>query len=227
MASAGGAISRRWVFTGFMEIRPPFCLLAISWIGCIVAVAGKAGYACQSGMQGASAHHSGSDMAGSARRDGAIGNVGGRLATKRTSPGHSRGMAVVAIVYRSDMAGTLAHRLDAVVAGHTRAWRGVRIRCREPAQGASMAVVARVYPLDGCRAMAGRLADRRGAIVAGRADSCGAVFISGGYPTDKAMALVALIGSLGDGVMARRLADCRAAVMASRAGAGSDTDVVP
>lgn len=90
-----------------------------------------------------------------------------------------------------------------------------------------MAVAAWVDALDGCRTMAYRFADRRGAVVAVRANSGRVVFVSGGEPADKGMAFVTLIGSLGDRGMARRLADCCAAVVASRAGARSDADVVP
>lgn len=84
-------------------------------------------------MQGNPFHHSGANMAGTARHPGSIGNVVSRLATKRTSPGHCRGVAAIAVVRRGDMGSMLAHRLDAVVASHTRAGRGVRVSCREPA----------------------------------------------------------------------------------------------
>lgn len=84
-------------------------------------------------MQGSSGRHSGPDMAGSTRHAGIIGNVVCRLAAKRTSPGYCREVAGIAIVYRSDMAYTLAHRLDTIMARHTRARRAVGIRCREPA----------------------------------------------------------------------------------------------
>lgn len=90
-----------------------------------------------------------------------------------------------------------------------------------------MTVAACVHPLDGCRTMACRFADRRGAIVATRANSGCVVFVSGGEPADKGMAFVTLIRSLGDRVMASRLADCSAAVVASRTGARSDAGVVP
>lgn len=61
-----------------------------------------------------------------------------------------------------------------------------------------MAVFARVYALDGCWAVACRLADGSGAVMATGAGSGLVVFERGGDPADEAMAFVALECGLGN-----------------------------
>lgn len=90
-----------------------------------------------------------------------------------------------------------------------------------------MAIATGVQALDGCWTMACWLADSGGAIVAARANSRRVVFVFGGEPADKTMAVVTLICRLGNRVMGRRFADCWVAVVASRASAGSDAGVIP
>lgn len=177
-------------------------------------------------MQGRSGCHPGANMASTALYAAIIGNVVGRLGTKGASPSQCRGVAAVAVVGRSDMARALAHRLDAVMARHARAKRAVCICCGEPPKY-FMAVAAWVGTLDGCRTMACWLSDRGDAIVAARADSGSVVFVLGGKPADKTMAVVTLICGLGNRVMGRRFTDCRVAVVASCASAGSDAGVIP